>query len=211
MRETNTSRIRRGRVTGRGFAYTSVVRERKNEKKKRIAIYSATVERLKLIYKRTHVERVTLKSRRDNLLAVPAHTASAFLPTLIMYSRVLPVDHPLSVRALASCKPRQGAAARNACIWNDRASRVREVAGEEEGSERKRERGEGERDARDTGRRCRRRRRRCSRRQHNDDDDDDSSRESHLRLNFKFSPMDERFSTTEFREQRGAGAHARAR
>lgn len=80
-----------------------------------------------------------MKSRRENPGGAPTHPTSAFLLTLIMYSRVLPVDHPLSVRALASCKPRRGAAARNACIWNDRASRVREVAEEEKGGARGRE------------------------------------------------------------------------
>lgn len=107
----------------------------------------------------------------------------AFLSTLIMYNRVSPVDHSPSVRALASCKPHQGVTARNSCIWNDRASRVYKVAREEKArqTEREREQKRETRGMRNDGVDV-------------DDNDDDDSKESHLRLNFKFSPTNERFS-----------------
>jgi len=153
---------------------------------------------INISHKSARIRCITLKSRMvtRRLAAI----ASAFLLALITYSCVLPVDHPLSVRALA---PRAAARRAGKLQLKMHASGTNAPRGcassqKKGGGQREREVGGKKRDARDAERWRRRRRQRERRRRQR------RRLESHLRLNFKFSPTNERFSD-DGTQARGAG------
>jgi len=61
---------------------------------------------INISHKSARIRRITLKSRMETRR--PSPIASAFLLALITYSCVLPVDHPLSVRAPRAAARRAG-------------------------------------------------------------------------------------------------------